>query len=77
MTKSRRLRALRYRFLAIVVMVLSSVALLAAPSPSRTTCCDDCLKRFYQCDGNTIVCCKIYNQCVRSCQGGCPTCPDQ
>ena len=77
MTKSRRLRALRYRFLAIVVMLMASVALLAAPSPSRTTCCDNCLKRFYQCDANTIVCCQMYTQCVQHCPSECPSCPDK
>jgi hypothetical protein len=77
MTKSRGWRALRYRFLVIVAMAVSLVLLLATPSSSRSTCCDSCLKRFYQCDGNTIVCCQLYNSCVQQCQGRCPSCPDQ
>lgn len=77
MTKSRRSRALRYRLLAIVILMASSVAMLAAPTPPPSACCDACLKRFYQCDGNTAVCCKIYSECTQGCLGGCPACPDQ
>jgi hypothetical protein len=77
MTVSRKLRKLLYRFLAMAVLAVSLVVLPTATSNSQTSCCNRCLERFRQCDGTTIVCCKIYNACVQQCQGGCQSCPDQ
>jgi hypothetical protein len=66
------------RILGIVVLVLSMIVLLApTSSPQSTTCCQQCLERFQQCDSNNIVCCKIYNSCIAQCPGTCPSCPDQ
>lgn len=76
MTASRKLRKLLYRFLVMVVLGVS-LAVLPATSSSQTSCCKKCLERFNQCDGTTIVCCRIYDGCVQQCQGGCPSCPDQ
>lgn len=78
MTKLSTLKSLRYRVLVIVAFVICLTALLApTTSPQSTTCCSACLKRFQQCDGNTIVCCQIYNSCISQCPGTCPSCPDQ
>lgn len=66
------------RILGIVVLLLSIIVLLApTTSLQSTTCCQKCLERFQQCDGNTIVCCKIYNSCIAQCPSTCPSCPDQ
>jgi hypothetical protein len=72
-----KLRRLLYRFLAMVVLAAALVVLPTATTSSQTSCCNVCLERFQQCDGTTIVCCKIYNACVQQCQGGCRSCPDQ
>jgi len=77
MTKLRTSRTLFYRFLALVVLAVSLIVLPTATSSSQSDCCTKCLQRFEQCDGTTIVCCKIYDSCVHQCQGGCPACPDQ
>ncbi len=78
MTKSRTIRSLRYRVLVIAAFVLCLTALLAPPTnPQSTTCCTRCLERFQQCDGNTIVCCQIYNSCIAQCPTSCPSCPDK
>lgn len=77
MTTSRRLRPLRYRVLAIAAFVVCLTALLAPTTSPQSSCCNKCLQRFQQCDGTTIVCCKIYDSCVQQCQGACPSCPDQ
>jgi hypothetical protein len=76
MTKSKRMKILVYRFLAIVVLAVSLIVLPAGTSSSQTDCCGKCLERFFQCDANSIVCCQIYTSCVQHCQGGCPSCPD-
>jgi hypothetical protein len=65
------------RILGIVVLVLSMIVLLAPTTSPQSTCCQKCLERFQQCDGTTIVCCKIYNSCIAQCQGTCQSCPDQ
>ena len=73
-----RPRILLYRVLMIVALAASLLVLPGANSSSQSgTCCTRCLERFLQCDGTTIVCCKIYNSCVQQCSGGCPSCPDQ
>lgn len=77
MSNPRTLRALLYRFLAAAVLAASLIVLPAVRSSSQSDCCTACLERFFQCDGTTIVCCKIYTSCVQQCQGGCATCPDQ
>jgi hypothetical protein len=77
MIKSRRLRSLRYRFLAIVALALTMIMLLGATANPQSDCCNKCLARFQQCDGNTIVCCQIYDACVQQCRDRCPSCPDQ
>src|SRR5262245_49372362 len=77
-TAMTRLSSLRYRLVLLVALMLSLAALLAAPATSQqSSCCTQCLQRFQQCDGNTIVCCKIYNACIQQCQGACPSCPDK
>ena len=73
MTKPRRLP---YRVFMIAALAVLMIILPAATSSSQTDCCNRCLKRFEQCDANTIVCCQIYTACVQQCQGGCPACPD-
>jgi len=66
------------RIFGIVVLVLSLTVLFApATSTQSTTCCQACLQRFEQCDGTTVVCCKIYNACIAQCPTACPSCPDQ
>lgn len=70
-------RSLRYRVLVLAALVVSLIALSApATSPQSTTCCNQCLLRFQQCDGNTIVCCQIYSACVAQCPSECQKCPD-
>lgn len=77
MKRLTRFNALRYRLLAIVALVVCLAALMTpTASQQSTTCCNQCLNRFNQCDGTTIVCCKIYNACIANCSGGCPQCPD-
>jgi hypothetical protein len=66
------------RILGIVVLVLSLTVLFAPTTNTQsTTCCEACLQRFQQCDGSTIVCCKIYNSCIAQCPTTCPSCPDK
>jgi hypothetical protein len=77
MKKPRRLKIAVYRFLTIVAVAASMAALPASTSSSQSDCCNKCLERFSQCDGTTIVCCRIYRGCVQQCQGGCPSCPDE
>lgn len=69
-------RSLRYRLLGLAAMLICLTALLVPAASQQSSCCQTCLNRFYQCDGTTIVCCKIYNGCVQQCAGGCPICPD-
>ena len=75
MTTSKKLL---YRFLMIVALAASLIVIPSAGSTSRSgACCKQCLERFLQCDGTTIVCCNLYNSCAQLCQGGCPSCPDE
>ncbi len=76
MTKSRRFGSVRYRMLAVAATLICLTALLVPAASPQSSCCKRCLDRFFQCDGTTIVCCKIYDSCVQQCQGGCPRCPD-
>src|SRR5690349_2457407 len=75
MTKLRRFGSLRYRMLALTAMLIFLTALLVPAASPQTSCCQKCLDRFNQCDGTTIVCCRIYDGCVQQCAGGCPRCP--
>jgi hypothetical protein len=77
MTNSKVLGRMLYRCLAIIVIAGSLIALPDARSSSQSNCCDTCLKRFLQCDGTTIVCCKLYDTCVQQCPTVCPECPDR
>ena len=73
----KKFSPLRYRLLAIVALVVSLAALMTpAASQQSTTCCTQCLNRFNQCDGNTIVCCQIYTACISQCPSECQKCPD-
>ena len=69
----KRLRAMRYRLLAIAAILVCLAAILA-PAQS-TSCCSACLKRWQQCDANDVVCCQIYTSCISQCPGSCPSCP--
>ena len=77
MTKSRKVRLLLYRSLMIVALAVSMFMLPTATSGSQSDCCNRCLKRFQQCDANTIICCQIYTACVQQCPARCPACPDE
>ena len=77
MTTSREARTLPYRVLMIAALAVSMFLVPTATSSSQSDCCNRCLQRFQQCDGTTIVCCKIYKACVQQCQGGCAACPDE
>jgi len=71
-----KLKRLPFRLLLLVALVFGLTAITAPTTrPQSTACCSACLERFNQCDANNIVCCKIYNSCVRQCAGSCPTCP--
>jgi len=76
MVKSRRIGSLRYRMLVLAATLICLIALLVPAASPQTSCCQKCLDRFYQCDGTTIVCCRIYDGCVQQCAGSCPRCPD-
>ena len=76
MIKKKRIGSLHYRVLVLAAMLICLTALLVPAASPQSTCCNKCLDRFFQCDGTTIVCCKIYNSCVTQCAGGCPLCPD-
>ena len=72
-----KLRSLRYRLLALAALLVCLTVLLAPVSRTQsTTCCNACLKRFQQCDANSIVCCQIYDSCVQQCPSACLSCPD-
>jgi len=77
MLTPRTLRVLLYRLLVLAVLAASLIVLPAVGSSPQSDCCTTCLERFFQCDANTLVCCKLYTSCVQQCQGGCPACPDQ
>jgi hypothetical protein len=75
-----RARRLAIRLVLLLVLAVGLTGLSAGPSGAGATpasCCSACLNRFNQCDGTTIVCCRIYNSCIQQCAGGCPNCPDE
>jgi hypothetical protein len=77
MAKSSRVGVLVGRLAAVLALAAFLFLLPTVTSSSQSSCCSICLDRFYQCDGTTAVCCKLYASCVQQCQGGCPACPDQ
>lgn len=71
MTDSRKLKRLFCRFLACVVLGFFALSLSGDVSGSPSTCCDQCMQRFNNCDAHFQVCCRIYNACIQQCAGGC------
>lgn len=73
MAKSTRWGSLRYRLLAIAVLVICLTSLLASAT-SPPNCCKRCQEGFQQCDAPDFICCQIYTSCIQQCEGGCPSC---
>jgi len=71
MMESRKLKMLLCRFLACVVLGLFALSLSGDASGSPSTCCEQCLQRFNNCDAHFQVCCRIYNACIQQCAGAC------
>ncbi len=71
MTDSRRLIRVLCKFLACVVLVFSALYLSNNASGSQSTCCDQCVQRFNNCDAHFQICCRIYNACIQQCGGAC------
>jgi hypothetical protein len=69
--KSRKLKMAVCRFLACVVLGFFALSLSGDVSGSQSTCCDQCLQRFNNCDAPFHVCCQIYNACIQQCGGAC------
>jgi hypothetical protein len=71
MTDPRSLIRVLWKFLACVVLVFSALYLSNGASGAQSTCCDQCVQRFNNCDGHFVVCCEIYNACIQRCGGAC------